>query len=570
MRTFFLDVPFVPGGFRIPGTTYDSKLKKTIFAGESLPPELEPYQSKDFSWLRWQEDTYNKAILPPKPLSYTMTPRPHQKEAAIAIAKAAKTGYRGFIEGDGTGIGKTISSAFGVYGAMRTCSVKKANVLVVCPKGVIEQWGNTFKALKIPNIRLCVINYEQSKNLLKAPASSRTAKKQKTVNRQTATKGTPIIKWDYIISDESQKLKNWEAAQQAKAFGNIARYSDATGWPFVIWASATIGQTPLELQYLAPVLYQITGTPHKTPWKTWLYSQGFHINEAKKSGNLSWVAPTSKSTPEEKARIQMERREDLAKLNKLLFAAGSPSIRRTPVDIAGWPEIQRIAKGVTLTPLEYIEYQREWLRFRAEYKLALRGKNPQGALAQQLRFRQKSSLIRTPHTVDEVIDLLDNNLQVAVYCEFMESIDKMKSALEKKGITCAEYTGRNEQIRESERLRFQKGQAKVIFFSVDSAISLHAGEQLPDGSFATKTGRTTIIHDVTYSGIRCSQIEGRTHRDGQFSPVYYLFALNTAEEKISQTMIERVRSIIAIMDDDSAASKLDDLLESELSDLLAA
>jgi hypothetical protein len=35
-------------------------------------------------------------------------------------------------------------------------------------------------------------------------------------------------------------------------------------------------------------------------------------------------------------------------------------------------------------------------------------------------------------------------------------------------------------------------------------------------------------------------------------------------------MIERVRSIIAIMDDDSAASKLDDLLESELSDLLAA
>lgn len=562
MRTYFLDVPFVPGGFRIPGTTYDSKLKKTIFTGESLPTELEPYQSRDFSWLRWQEDNHNKAILPPKPLPYTMTPRPHQKEAAIAIAKAAKSGYRGFIEGDGTGLGKTISSAFGIYGAMKTCSVKKANVLVICPKGVIEQWGNTFKALKIPNIRLCVVNYEQSKNLLKAPASATNAKKQKTVNRQTATKGTPVVKWDYIISDESQKLKNWEKAQQAKAFGNIARYSVATGWPFVIWASATIGQTPLELQYLSPLLYQLTNTPHNTPWKAWLYKHGFHITEAKKSGNLSWIAPTSKSTPEEKAQIQQDRREDLGKLNKILFSASSPSIRRTPIDIAGWPEIQRIAKGISLTPLEYIEYQREWLLFRAEYRLARRGKNPQGALAQQLRFRQKSSLIRTPHTVDEIVDLLDNNLQVAVYCEFMETIDKMKDAMERKGVSCAEYTGRNEAIRESERIRFQKGQAKVIFFSVDYAISLHAEEQLPDGTFATKTGRATLIHDVTYSGIKCSQIEGRAHRDGQFSPVYYLFALNTAEEKIAQTMIDRVRSILTIMDDEALASKLDDILAS--------
>lgn len=562
MRTYFLDVPFVPGGFRIPGTTYDSKLKKTIFTGESLPAELEPYQSRDFSWLRWQEDNHNKAILPPKPLPYTMTPRPHQKEAAIAIAKAAKSGYRGFIEGDGTGLGKTISSAFGIYGAMKTCSVKKANVLVICPKGVIEQWGNTFKALKIPNIRLCVVNYEQSKNLLKAPASVNNAKKQKTVNRQTATKGTPVVKWDYIISDESQKLKNWEKAQQAKAFGNIARYSVATGWPFVIWASATIGQTPLELQYLSPLLYQLTNTPHNTPWKAWLYKHGFHITEAKKSGNLSWIAPTSKSTPEEKAQIQQDRREDLGKLNKILFSASSPSIRRTPIDIAGWPEIQRIAKGISLTPLEYIEYQREWLLFRAEYRLARRGKNPQGALAQQLRFRQKSSLIRTPHTVDEIVDLLDNNLQVAVYCEFMETIDKMKDAMERKGVSCAEYTGRNEAIRESERVRFQKGQAKVIFFSVDYAISLHAEEQLPDGTFATKTGRATLIHDVTYSGIKCSQIEGRAHRDGQFSPVYYLYALNTAEEKIAQTMIDRVRSILTIMDDEALASKLDDILAS--------
>lgn len=548
---------------QVPGAVYDSKLRKHTHVGESLPGHLAPYQSRDFSWLRWQEDSYNKSMLPITPLPYKMIPRDHQKEAAVAIARAAKAGWRGFIEGDGTGLGKTISSSFGIYGAMKMKKQRKANVLVICPKSVIEHWGNTFKALGIAgNMRICVINYEQSKNLLKAPASAKGAKRAKTKNRQTMTKGTPIIKWDYIIADESQKLKNWETAQVAKAFGNIARYQETTDWPFVIWSSATIGQTPLELRYLAPILYQSTKTSNRTAWKTWLETQGFSITVAKKSGTISWIAPKSNSTPEEIAEIKNKRKADLLKLNKILFSPQSPSIRRKPQDIAGWPEIQRIAKGYSLAPMEYVQYQKEWMLFRTQYRLSMRGKNPKGALAQQLRFRQKSSLIRTPHTLEEIFDLLENNFQVAVFCEFMESIDKMKEALEKKGIPVAEYTGRNEKIRESERIRFQKGHAKVIFFSTEAGISFHAGETLPDGTVATKANRTTLIHDVTYSGIKCSQVEGRTHRDGQFAPVYYLYAYNTTEEKIAETMIGRVQSILSIMDDASLAEELDSLLVS--------
>lgn len=546
---------------QVPGAKYDAKLKKHTYVGESLPASLQPYQSQDFSWLRWQEDTYNKAMLPLTPLSYKMVPREHQKEAAVAIARSAKAGWRGFIEGDGTGLGKTISSAFGIYGAMKMKKQRKANVLVICPKSVIEHWGNTFKALGIHgNMRICVINYEQSKNLLKAPASAKKAKKSTTKNRQTMLKGTPIIKWDYIIADESHKLKNWETAQVARAFGNIARYQEATDWPFVIWSSATIGQTPTELRYLVPILYQITKTGSRVTWRAWLEGNGFNIKVAQKSGNISWIAPKTNSTPEEKAEINHLRKQDLMKVNRMLFSKNSPSIRRNPQDIAGWPEIQRIAKGTSLAPLEYVQYKKEWLLFRSQYRLALKGNNPKGALAQQLRFRQKSSLIRTASTIEEILDLLENNFQVAVFCEFMESIDKMKEALEKKNIPVAEYTGRNENMRESERIRFQKGQAKVVFFSTEQGISFHAGEKLPDGTTATNTKRSTLIHDVTYSGIKCSQIEGRCHRDGQFSPVYYLYALGTTEEKIAETMVGRVQSILSIMDDSSLAAQLDSLL----------
>ena len=548
---------------RVPGATYNSRMKKHIYVGDSLPESLVPYQSQDFSWLRWQEDNYNKSMLPLTPLPYKMTPRPHQKEAAVAIARAAAMGMRGFIEGDATGLGKTISTAFGIYGAMKMKKQRKANVLVICPKSVIEHWGNTFKALGITGgMRICVTNYDQARHLLKQPAAAKNAKRTKTKNRQTMLKGTPIVKWDYVVSDESQKLKNWDDAQIAKAFANIARYDAPSDHPFIIYSSATIGQTPTELRYLSPILWQVTKTPKSTTWRAWLEQNGFHVKVSKKSGKITWITAKDDAPPEEKQAVRDARKSDLAKINKMLFSPGSPSIRRKPQDIAGWPEIQRIAKGYALAPVEYVQYQKEWMLFRQQYRLSMRGKNPNGALAQQLRFRQKSSLIRVGNTLQEITDLLDGNFQVAVYCEFLESIDKMKEALEKKHIPVAEYTGRNEDVRESERLRFQRGQAKVIFFSVDSAVSFHAGEKLPDGSTATNTKRATLLHDVTYSGIKCSQIEGRCHRDGQFAPVYYLYAMGTTESKIAETMIGRVQSILSIMDDSRLAEELDSLLVS--------
>lgn len=555
MRTFFLDLPFMQNAG--PLASYDSRLRKHVYTGETLPEELKPYQSQDFSFLRWQEDNHNKKIYPVSPVPYSMTPRPHQKEAAKRIAGFAKNGSRGFVEGDSMGVGKTISSAFGVYGAMRVKGETKANVLVVCPKSVMEQWSNTFKALKIPNIRLCIINYEQTKKLLAPPKSAKTAKRQKTINKHTAQSGTPLIKWDYIIADESQKLKN--DTQQTAAFENIAEYSARTNWPYVIWASATIGQDPLELRYLKPILYQMTNTSPSAPWANWLLAKGFNVKVSKK-GAVSWESVNPNMTPAEKAMVQKRRREDLLRLNNLLFSAKSPSIRRVAKDIAGWPEISRYALGSSLTPQEYVQYRMEWMNFRSGYKLQIRGKNPKGALAQQLRFRQKSSMIRTTSTVDHIESFLENGQQVAVSVEFMESIDKMKTILEKKGYVCVEYTGRNEAVRERERIKFQKGQAHVIFISVVQGVSLHAGELLPDGTHATKTPRVMLCHDIRYSSLSMLQIEGRTHRDGQMANVYYLFAHQTVEEKIAHVMIERMKGVLTIMDDETVAAELDEIL----------
>lgn len=561
MRTYFLDIPsFDPNSYRPPGATYSKTLKTYVYQGETLPDEIKPFHSKDYSLLRWREDSYNRKMYPVTPSGHKFTPRPHQKEAAVKIATMCKAGYRGFVEGDNVGLGKTLASLYGVYGCARVKQQRTYKLLIICPKAAIDQWCNTLYAFPLKGARVCIVNYEQASKLLKAPSSVKNVKRAKTKKAHTMTKGTPTVDWDYVIADESQKLKNWETAARAKAFGQIAKYQSHTDVPFVIWASATVGQGPLELQYLFPILKQITKSPKSMSWYDWLVQNNFNVKKAQKSGNLMWVEPRRDASAQEVAEHKKLRQADLNRLNSMLFSKESPSIRRNPTDIAGWPEINRIPLGYTLAPMEYVHYQKEWLLFRSERKLALRGKNPQGALVKQLRFRQKSSLIRVEGTVKHIEDLLDNGHQVAVYCEFAETVDAIKEKLSKRRHRVAEFTGRNEPDREKERIAFQKGQRDVILFSVDSAVSFHAGETLPDGSKASSATRATVVHDLPYSGIKATQIEGRCHRDGQFAPVYYMYAMNTTENKIAHRMVERIQGIMSIMDDEEFADQLDGLL----------
>jgi len=174
--------------------------------------------------------------------------------------------------------------------------------------------------------------------------------------------------------------------------------------------------------------------------------------------------------------------------------------------------------------------------------LAQRGRDPKGALAARTRFRQKASLIRADDTIEQTLDLIDNGHQVAISCEWLETIDEIRAGLEKHGVKVAEFTGRTTTFREQERLAFQRGQRTVMLFNVCEGISLHAREDLKDGTFATAAPRTTIVHDPRYSGLDSLQIEGRCHRDGQYAAVRYSYAADTVEYDIVRTVLGRVTS----------------------------
>src|SRR3954465_12317847 len=96
----------------------------------------------------------------------TLIPRPHQLVARDAILAARREGRPGFLLGDLTGLGKTLS----VWAAV--AAMPEDDVLIVCPKGGMPQWRRTISLGGLQEKTVKLINYERTKSLFAAPPAS--------------------------------------------------------------------------------------------------------------------------------------------------------------------------------------------------------------------------------------------------------------------------------------------------------------------------------------------------------------------------------------------------------------
>jgi hypothetical protein len=314
-----------------------------------------------------------------------------------------------------------------------------------------------------------------------------------------------------------------------------------------LWLSATAGQNPLELSYLAPLLASVTGTRASDlkDFEQWCLDQGLGVT---RGAYGKWAFGGDPA--------------DCQKVRKMLFEpmagpgmAGkgmTAGIRRRPEDIAGWPAINRILTPVDLDGEARSLYDQAWTEFREAMELAPRGRDPRSALAATLRLRQKSSLIRADGTVELARELLENGHQVAISVAFLETLEALRASFESGvgGVPCAMIHGAIPTAqREEERLRFQRGEARVVLFTVEEGISLHQGEDPKHGKKGDAP-RSEVIHDLRWSAIQMAQIEGRCHRDGRFAQVYWAYATDSIEERIAQVVARRIQSMKEMIGDD--------------------
>ncbi len=537
-RAHVLDVPFAMRGVAAAsGARWDAEHGVFVFQGDKLPRPLAPFRALPYSWelhvereLAGAKAARNAAARDPAAPAIVL--RPHQEEAAKAIVAARTAGRAGFLLADDVGLGKTISAWEAVL-RMKGTSI----VLVVCPLAVVAHWRRTIEAMGDGGRDVIILNYDRLGKLFEVSAAAR--KKIRT-KKGLARAGT-APEMDVVIWDESHRCKNPTAARSKLA----AKLNASAG--FRLWLSATAGQNPLELSYLAPLLASVTGTraADLKDFEQWCLDQGLGVTRGA-YGKWDWRADPA----------------DCEKVRKMLFepsgggGAGekgmTAGIRRRPEDIAGWPAINRILTPIDLDGEARSLYDQAWTEFREAMELAPRGRDPKSALAATLRLRQKSSLIRAQGTVELARELLENGHQVAISVAFLETLEALRASFESGlgSVPCAVIHGAiPASQREEERLRFQRGDARVVLFTVEEGISLHQGED-PKHGMKGDVPRSEMIHDLRWSAIQMAQIEGRCHRDGRFAQVYWAYAADSIEERIAQVVARRIQSMKEMIGDD--------------------
>jgi len=498
------------------GARWDATHGVFVYRGADLPRALHPFRAKRYSWeaaVQRRLDGASRTV--PSTPTAPLTPRPHQVHAMGLIAASVKARRAGFLLADDVGLGKTLTT----WEAVRAMPRVKT-VLIVCPLSVVPHWRRTIEAQGDGGLQIVVLNYERLGKLFEIEP----AKRKKVRSKKGLAKAAKAPAFDVVIWDESHKCKNPTAARTKFAIKLNAKAG------FVLWLSATAGQNPLELSYLAPLLAQTTGSKASDlkEFEAWCAALGLGVARGA-FGRWDWRGDPA----------------DCERVRELLFEGSTPAgLRRRPEDIAGWPEINRI-----LTPLELDAEARElytqaWSEFRAELDLEPSGRDPSNALAAALRLRQKSSLIRVDSTVDLVLELLDNGHHVAVSVAFVETLEAIRDELARHKVASASvYGGLGTEAREAERMRFQTGEVPVVLFTVEEGISLHQGEhdQVP---------RSEVIHDLRWSAIQMAQIEGRCHRNGRYAPVYWAYADDTIEARIAGIVCGRIESMKSMVGDD--------------------
>ena len=452
--------------------------------------------------------------------SRILVPRPHQAEAARAILAARAAGRPGFLLGDATGLGKTLS----VWSAL--AAMPEAEVLIVCPKGAMPQWRRTIRNARPSAKAVTLVNYERTKSLMvsEAAAARRSARAR---NNALAKHGSLKRAWPLVVFDESHRLRN-PYAQQTLVCRHLAEAA-----AFTVYMSATAGQDPHELGYLGGLLGAAVGQPTDTLAEFRALMQRLGIGRAKgRWVNWSWQANA----------------RDCAVMADLLYTgAHAIGLRRRPTDIAGWPEVQRELSPTALKADERRLYEATWREFRREWGLAGGGTRRAVGWAADLRFRQKASLLRVAGTADFAELLLEAGEQVALSVAFLETGAALAETLRGRGWRVGRIDGtQGPETNEAERIAFQTGDLDAIVFTVTESISLHRNE-MPGGARV----RALVVHDMRHSAIQLAQIEGRCHRDGEAAIIHYAFAEDTVEEAITRTVLRRMSAMDAMAGEDT-------------------
>ena len=475
---------------------YETKVDPTNFkeiggvAPPPPPPEAEefwlpPYKVENEEGLRpWQVDSVSKLV------------------TAINRNGCA-------IDGSDVGVGKT-------YVAIAVARELKMNVLVICPKAVMEPWRrvlvNHFKMKK--NV-VGIINYEQIRiGKTDSPFASY-VENRKTHRSKFVWK---IKKDTLIIWDESQKLKNWKTKNSKTCIEAFKQNYK------MLFCSATNATNPLELRTVGTCLKLFKGA---TAYYQWCYEHGVG------RGRFGLEFTTDMKL----------RQKVLKKLHTDIFI--NRGVRLTRDTIPNFPDSDVIAECYNMYDADVKKINDCHAEMQKELKqLAKLSKTDKASeLTAILRARQQIELVKVPLFIDMIEEGLEDGMSVVVFVNFTETLQAIAKRL---GTLCIFDGKTKDEVRQKSVDDFQSGKERVILVNIASGgagLSLHDIHGL--------NPRLSLI-SPSYSAVLMRQATGRVWRENSKSKSVQkiLFVAGTVEEQVCDNVQEKLKNLDLLNDGD--------------------
>lgn len=430
--------------------------------------------------------------------------RPWQVNSVSKICSALNT-WGCAIDGSDVGVGKT-------YVACAVAREMDMDILIVCPKAVMESWRRVLvNHFKMKTKLIGIINYEML----------RTGKKDSLFASYVRNKTTHVEEFQWkipkstlIIWDESQKLKG------AKTKNSETCLSALKAGYKMLFCSATNATNPMELKTVGMAI-KLFNNNHQ--YYKWLYEHGVSRGRFGLQFNGN--------------------REILKKLHTDIFV--SRGVRLTRDTIPNFPESQIIAECYDVDEDAQRKINDIYSEMNAELaKLQKREKkDAMHQLTMILRSRQRVELIKVPLFIEMIEEALENGMSVVVFLNFTETINALSERLNTKCIVNGIISDKDRQKNIDD---FQSDKERVILINIAAG---GAGLSLHDlnGNFP----RMALI-SPSYSAVQMRQATGRVWRDSAKSKSIQkiVFAANTVEEEVCRAVNQKLRNMDLLNDGD--------------------
>ena len=461
---------------------------------------------------------------------------PYQMDGIAFVAGAGRA-----VLADDMGLGKTIQGVGVAELLAREVGIER--VLVVCPTSLKSQWKNEIR-------RFC----DRSSQIVMGRADERSAQYTggaffTICNYEQVLKDIMDIersKWDLIILDEGQRIKNWEAQTTRVIKSLQSRFA------------LVLSGTPLEnrLDELYSVVQFIDGR-HLGPG--FRFFNRYRVTDEK--GKILGYKHLDELREQLKP-ILLRRTRDL--VMKDLPPRNTEFIRFPPTDE------QRALHGAhmqiiaAITRKKYIS-EMDLLRLRQSLMMCR-----MTADSTFLVDKQPPGYSTKLQHLDELFEQLfvDGDHKAVVFSEWTRMLDLIEPLLTKRGVKFVRLEGKIPQRQRQQIVsEFQNNPDCKVFLSTNAGST---GLNLQQAD-------TVVNVDLPWNPAILEQRISRAHRMGQKNPVnvFILVTEETLEEQLLTTISQKKELAMAALDYESDISEIDlqsgmDELKSRLEILLGA